>query len=197
MAWLKRPHFSAVLKFAVSITGEEGKPLLVFYIIAVCVGLFYWNRIAANGWVVALFASCLFLPAGIVLLISETYRPLFSSRYFIFSMSFLEILAAAGIVRLLYAVAPILNSSGALLLALILMFSMIGVKDYFTRFQKEDWKGLCDFLAAHCSSPEDPAPYIIRPGHNAISFTTVASSQYRIQSWKMRSQMAINRKSVH
>lgn len=164
LVWVTRPTFDTLMQFSILVTGNQGIQLLVLYIVAVVVGILvgvsWWQKDVLKNWVSALFAICLFLPAGTALLISSVRTPIFVDRYFLFSVSFLSILAAVGIVKLIYANKIVLKLCGVLTLVLIVVFSISGTRKYFTDYQKENWKDASALLTKNCSGSEHLRLYL-------------------------------------
>ncbi len=154
LAWINKPTINYILQFAIAITGGQGMPLFVFYFVAVSFGLLAGRAWQQNEtfkkWIPVLFASCLFLPVAIILFVSAVYKPFFVYRYFLFLMPFFSIFAAVGIVKLIYTKNLIPMLMGILLFSLITIFSILGVKNYFTKFQKENWRDVSKFLSENC-----------------------------------------------
>jgi 4-amino-4-deoxy-L-arabinose transferase-like glycosyltransferase len=173
LSWITKPNIETIIDFAFSITGISDRWIL-FYVFAVIAGfLMGWiwtKKDIAKNWVIILFASCLLLPACLVLIESELHTPLFDPRYFIFSQPFLAIIAAFGIVKILHMQNYIAKFCGALLLIFIVIFSIIGVQNYFTYFKNEDWRGVAQFLGAECSGNDELRLYYPRWTQDFTSF---------------------------
>jgi 4-amino-4-deoxy-L-arabinose transferase-like glycosyltransferase len=158
LSFLGKPGLPSLIGLFILIAGTNYK-WVIFYVLAVLSGFFVgriWSKKEiAKDWVVVLFASCSFLPACLAWIESELHTPLFDARYFIFSQPFLAIIAAFGIVKLLRMQSHIVRFCGALLLVLVVIFSIIGVQNYFTSYKNEDWRGVAQFLGAECSGENE------------------------------------------
>jgi len=131
---------------------------IIFYVIAVLAGLFVgwtWSKKEiAKKWALVLFVSCSVLPACLVWIESELHTPLFDAHYFLFSEPFMAVIAAFGIVKMLHMESRVAKFCGALLFGLVIMFSLMGVKNYFTSYKNEDWRGVSQLLEAECSGAD-------------------------------------------
>jgi mannosyltransferase len=153
-----KPGLASLIGVFILMAGTNYK-WVIFYVLAVLsgflVGWIWSKKEIAKDWVIVLFASCAFLPACLVWIESELHTPIFDALYFLFSEPFLVIIAAFGIVKLLRMQSHITKFCGALLFALVLIFSIIGVQNYFTHYKNEDWRGVAQFLGTECSGEND------------------------------------------
>ena len=101
-------------------------------------------------------ASCLFLPVAIALVLSKVMTPIFVSFYLLLVLPYLAVLAAVGIVTLAglggkgQKLVETTIPAGIVALVLTLALSAMGVKSYFETFQKENLRGVAQFLVAEC-----------------------------------------------
>lgn len=166
ISWVSMPTLDSVVKFAIRITGNQGILLLTLYIFTVSIALLVGvnARLQKNflaRWRCTLLANCLFLPIVLSLVLSKILTPIFLDRYLILVMPHLAVLAAVGIVtfvtlfwenkKLKFTTIPVATT----IFVLMVILSAIGVKSYFENFQKEDWKGVAQYLSANCSTPKD------------------------------------------
>lgn len=158
LSFLGKPGLASLIGVFILMGGTTYK-WIIFYVIAALAGLFVgriWNKKEiAKDWVIVLFVSCSFLPACLVWVESELHTPLFDANYFLFSEPFIAVIAAFGIVKLLRMRSYGIKFCGALLLALIVIFSIIGVRNYFANYKNEDWRGVAQFLEAECSGENE------------------------------------------
>ncbi|HUO55812.1 MAG TPA: glycosyltransferase family 39 protein [Candidatus Paceibacterota bacterium] len=156
--WIGKPTILSIGKLVLALTGNGGIILVLAYVACIGVGTFlrvHWQeKDGAKDWVTILFLNALFLPLILVLLLSTVGVQLFVNRYFIFCIPFLVILAAIGITKLFYK--PLWGKTfAAILLISIVTFSVVGLKSYFTNYQKEDWRDLTGYLLLGCGSSND------------------------------------------
>lgn len=96
------------------------------------------------------YALLLFFPIILTVLISIV-KPIFVNRYLLFVMPYLAIITAYGIVSLFrFNKWSNKNYIGSALLLLFISLSIMGVKNYFSTFQKEDYRGVAQFMSHNC-----------------------------------------------
>lgn len=162
LAWIPEPTLGSVNKFVIELTGKQGGVLLALYFFAGSIGLLagvgaWLQKNLITKWKFTLMANCLLLPVAIALVLSKVMTPIFMPYYLLFVMPYLAILAAVGIVTLAtlgwnnrkFRIITI--PVGIAVLALTVTLSVMGIKSYFKTFQKEDWKGVTQFLTKECS----------------------------------------------
>lgn len=193
IAWISEPTLSDVRNFAIKLTGKQGEPLLALYLLLGSIGLLagaraWLRKNLVTKWNFTLMASCLFLPVAIVLVLSKVMTPIFMPYYLLFVLPYLAVLAAVGIVtlaslgcksrKLLVITIPV----GIAVLVLTLALSATGVKSYFETFQKEDFRGVAQFLAADC--PEGLRLYdVVWMERNVTYYNANLKSQVEIWQW--------------
>jgi hypothetical protein len=103
--WIWRPGFHDVLDFGEHLAGNDGWPLLLLYAAACLAAILPLRgrlfRLGAGGdvWRLQFLLIWLLFPVALTLLLSLA-RPVFLGRYFIFCLTALIILAAAGLANL-------------------------------------------------------------------------------------------------
>jgi uncharacterized membrane protein len=162
ITWITEPTLSTVKWFIICITGGWGKRLALLYLFFGIIGFlfgegFLYRQDTITRWKFSLMASCLLTPVITVLIISKSIIPVFVDRYFIFVISYLAVLTAAGFVafssfiyksgkyRLIFILA------GIFIFALFTLFSAKGIQNYYNYFVKEDWRSTTVFLETKCS----------------------------------------------
>lgn len=112
------------------------------------------RRPSDEGWKLLLLTLWFVLPVVGSFLASQVV-PMFLTRYLIVAVPALALLAAEGLTRL-----P--RWLGAVALATILVFSVVGLRDWYT-LPKDDWRSVTDYLADK-ADPDDPL-FFVRPSH--------------------------------
>jgi uncharacterized membrane protein len=154
--WIRRPGLHDALEFADHLTGNAGWPLVLLYVGACIVAIFAPDNAAPASeeestwpsWRVRFLTLWLLFPVGATLLLSLA-RPLFVSRYFIFCLPALLILAAAGLARLRK------SWLSALTLAAMLLFSLQGTLSYYDHdfdLQRDDSQGATNYILSHAQA---------------------------------------------
>jgi hypothetical protein len=190
LGWISAISLVGLETFAITLTGGDGGKLVGVYFIAVCAGILAYSM-RKNGdiykkWICVLFLNSFILPILFILIISKIYLPLFVDRYFIFSLVFMTILAAVGIVWLLYAKNYMLKIGGVLLFIVITIFSFLGAWNYLNRQYKEDWRGVSKFLTAECADPQNLRLYWTEW---TADFTSFYNNQLKTQDQALEDQI--------
>lgn len=140
--WIPRPTFYEILQFAEHIAGNAGIFLLLLYLAACALALFYGRH---ESWNLRFLCLWLIFPVGLVLLLSLA-RPLFLGRYFIFCLPPFVILAAFGLSRL---PKTWMMSVG---MAAMLLLSLAGTSSYYARdfdLDRDDSQGATNYILDH------------------------------------------------
>jgi hypothetical protein len=134
--------------------------LLSLYLISIAVGIavmFFRSRDPKNitaTWKAVLIASCTFLPIGMNILVSLAF-PVFVFRYLLYTMPYLTVLAAIGIVSLLYNERLKLSTVlTAVMLGAMVWISVVNDISFLNDYRKEDWRGAARLLRNECVTPE-------------------------------------------
>jgi hypothetical protein len=162
ISWISELTFSDIREFALYLTGKEGEPLLILYLLAGSIGLLtgvraWLGKNLIEKWKFTLMANCLFLPVVSVLVLSKVITPMFMPHYLLLVMPYLTVLTGVGIVTLAslkwksLKLWVITLPAGLAILVLIVALSAAGVKSYYEDFRKEDFRGAAQFLTGECS----------------------------------------------
>ena len=156
IAWIQTPTPEAIEAFLTEITGNQGGLLVALYIYTAIAGVIIEAiRVNKQGevfskWKLVLIACSLILPVVLTLLISFI-KPIFVDRYLLFIMPYLAIFAAYGIVSFVDLDKwKSRNFIGVVLLLIFILLSVIGIKNYFSTYQKEDYRGVAKFMSHNC-----------------------------------------------
>ncbi|PYX80895.1 MAG: hypothetical protein DMG70_21555 [Acidobacteria bacterium] len=167
--WIQRPGTRDLYQFAGQITGNGGVLLVLAYACASIAGLLPINptpwRVPWHGWRERFLLVWLLFPVLFTLAVSLV-RPLFLSRYFVFCLPPLVLLAAAGIARV--------NRTLLLVpaLAAFLALSLKGTLSYYDHdfdLTRDDWAGVSNHLLAH-SRPKDGLVFYVAMGRMPYQF---------------------------
>jgi mannosyltransferase len=149
--WIPRPGLSYLGYGGLFLTGNGGIYLAGIYVVA-CIAAIapafrgrFTPRVAFEAWRYRFLLLWLLFPIIFVFLISQL-KPFFLTRYFIFTLPALVLLAAAGLARLRNR----WLLAGALLVFAIL--SIRGVTSYYEQdfdIAREDWRSATRYLLAH------------------------------------------------
>jgi mannosyltransferase len=147
-AWISRPSLDYPFEFFRSLFNRYGGLVLIFaisYVSPIVLWFFNQGRLKELRNNQQTSASSdrvlfwwLFLPVGIVLLLSWLYKPMAIHRYLIISLPAAYLLAARSIERI-----PIHLTQkylAAALLGLFLIFDLIIIKQYYTKPHKEQFR---------------------------------------------------------
>lgn len=158
ISWIPYPTVKSLVDFLIGLSGNRGPSLMVLYVCAAITGVSFQifkmrkQKDILDEWKLMLIVCCLVLPIGLAFLISSI-TPIFVSRYFLFVMPYLTLLAAAGIINLLsfgeWKKGKII---GIIVLLVIISLQTIGVKNYFENFKKEDYRSLTKYMSKNCIS---------------------------------------------
>ena len=152
--WIPVLSLDQVHDLALKLTGMGGTPLLIIYLVSLLAGILValearGSRLASIvRWKYGLVIGWLFIPVIITVAYSAFIEPSLVPRYLIVSLPALILLAAAGIhqvYRILPARVPLFSTA---LVVLVIAFSTRGVYGYYSEFEKEDWRGVANFLAS-------------------------------------------------
>jgi len=172
ISWISGLMDKNIRIFPFEITGYQGVPLLILYLLTVFVGLHSGVRIwlqkdYVTKWRFILIAGCLIFPVAMALTVSKLLIPIFLDRYLLIIMPYMSIMAAIGIVTLNtlgqeYVIPRFLYDLTAItLFVLIIALSFLGIRMYFNNAQKEDWRGASGALTVSCSAPTDLRLYYV------------------------------------
>lgn len=174
LAWIEEPTFESLNYFLNQITGDQGKQLLTLCLIVGGIGLIiersWLNKNLFAKWKYSLLVSCLFVPPITLLIISHYWSPIFINRYLLFIMPYLLIFIAIGITNFIISEFKIFKIIGVIVLISIICFSILGVKNYFLQYQKEDWRGLSQYMTSNCLATEDFRLYYVTWISNFTSY---------------------------
>jgi mannosyltransferase len=159
IGWITQPTFETVKEFFIEVTGNQGESLAIVYLLLGVIGFVFGVKFENQKnfftrWKFWLMASCFIFPIFSALIISKVIVPIFVKRYLIYILPYLAILAAAGIMSIVFLgkKARYLSASvGIIVLILFTFLSSKGVQNYYNNFQKEDWRGEAQILASKCS----------------------------------------------
>jgi len=151
LRWIPKPGLADLKQWLLFTTGNDGMFLAMLYIVMILAAIWrpeVWKRLRHIGW--ASWRYCFLLlwllfPVIFVFLLSQL-KPFFLSRYFVFTLPALALLAACGVCRLR---APILIG---LLLFAFAFFSMKGVSHYYERdfdIAREDWRSATRYVVTN------------------------------------------------
>jgi hypothetical protein len=161
LSWVPLTDFSRVRTFAVYITGMQGEPLLILYLllgsIGILAGIRAWlGKTLVAKWKFTLMVCCLFLPLVLSMVISRVVTPIFDYKYLLLILPYLAVLAAIGIALVSLGWNIRMNRLinipiGIAIVILTLTLSTVGIKSVFnsTR-EKDDFRRAAQFLAKNC-----------------------------------------------
>jgi mannosyltransferase len=149
--WIPRPTLSSLKDCARLLTGNGGIPLALGFL-AACAGALlpvfragFVERVSWESWRHRYLLLWLVFPVGFIFVISQL-KPFFLTRYFIFTLPALVLLACSGLARL----RPRWLLAGAL--ALFTIFSLRGIFSFYERdfdIGREDWRPVAQYLLSH------------------------------------------------
>ncbi len=156
IGWINAPDWETVYESLISLTGNGGSVLLLLYLVPLFVALFLATRafrssgLSIQTWKYAFILTWLVAPVGALLAVS-LITPVFVSRYLLISLPPLLIVAALTIDRL-WGARTTARLAAAAIAALLVALSAVGDKDYYTEFEKEDWRGAVNVVASQWQS---------------------------------------------
>jgi len=150
LRWIPRPGLSDLGYCSLFLTGNGGIYLTAIYIVFCVVAFVPFRfpiaqRVSFDSWKYRFLLLWLLFPILFVFLISQ-FKPFFLTRYFIFTLPALALLASAGLARL---------PSRWLLAGTLLVMAMLslrGVVSYYSQdfdISREDWRSASRYLFAH------------------------------------------------
>lgn len=147
ITWVPMPDFNIIKDFFINICGNYGGFLVIVYLLTA----FFGFKSESKKWKWQLIGLSFCLPIFLSLAISPI-RPIFWSRYLLLTLPFLVILTARGILSLIdFDKWNKKNFLGIILLLFFIVFSMLGINDYFKNFKKEDFRGVAKILSENCN----------------------------------------------
>jgi uncharacterized membrane protein len=154
LSWDTAPTFSSIKNLGIELTGNQGETLYALYLLASLIGILvkrvWLQKDLIRTWSFTLIVSSLILPISLMFVFSRLITPIFADRYLLFTMPYLAVLTAIGIVELVTARSKVIRVIGIVILLTIVGLSVFGVKNYFEKYQKEDWRGVSQFLTEKC-----------------------------------------------
>ncbi len=148
IAWIRRPTAASFYYFLLALTGNGGNVLLVLYfaLAAMAAAMLILRRAQVQNsrarWGIVFALSWLVAPIAVTLIFSLA-RPVFLSRYLVYCVPALVLLAAAGLVRL-----PSIWLQAAVVL-LLAWFSGQGIQSYYRGdfdLSREDWRAATRYV---------------------------------------------------
>lgn len=168
-SWVPSPTLHGIYDVFYTLSGngefagsEGGKPIFLAYFLACFAAVGWWasmwkNRKSSEFWRIGLLLCWLFIPLGLVLLIS-LHQSMFLNRYLLICVPAMVLLAAAGVSALK------LRSLMSAALLLIAGLSASGLAQYYHfRSQRQEWKLATDHILTQ-ASPGDTAIFYVAPG---------------------------------
>jgi uncharacterized membrane protein len=196
MGWIPALSFNQILEFFMEITGYQGIVLATLCVTLAMAGIIIAFTKASKQkdiyikWKTTLAVLCLILPITLTVLISLV-QPLFVNRYLIFILPYLEIFVAESIVCLMYLnrfknktyfgtpISLIFNYIGLFTLLSLTILSSVGIKNYFTATQKEDYRGVSKLMSKNClNSLRLYFPLYVQIGGYGIYYNNNLYSQF-------------------
>jgi uncharacterized membrane protein len=162
ISWIPEPSVKIVKQFLQNMSGYAGGMSLIYlYLAFVCIGILAGLGVGSRQdlltrWKFTLLAGSLFLPVVAALVVSKILLPVFISRYLLYVMTYMVVLAAFGIVtigsfgkksKVLRSIFTTAEIAG---LVLCVHFSTMGIQSYYENAKKEDWRAATQFLATKC-----------------------------------------------
>ena len=186
-----RPEFSAIdiYRFAVDITGNGGILLLLAYLVplvfacVMAVNTWFSSRGTYEGWKYAFLLSLLFLPVLITILFSVLVTPAFISRYLIIILTPLVLLTGTGILQIFQLKPMRLPVIAVVATVAVLAFSAKGTYAYYTEYEKQDWRGVAEFVASEWQ-PGDGMLFYTPWMDNVLEYYI---KEFRVEPSEMRS----------
>jgi glycosyltransferase involved in cell wall biosynthesis len=168
-SWVPSPTLHGIYDVFYTLSGnaefagsEGGKSIFLAYLLACFAAVGWWastwkNRKSPEFWRIALLLCWLFIPLGLVLLISLR-QPMFLNRYLLICVPAMALLAAAGVSALK------LRSLMSAALLLIAGLSASGLAQYYHfRGHRQEWKLATDHILTQ-ACPGDTAIFYVAPG---------------------------------
>lgn len=151
--WIVKPSLETVKYFAFEISGKQSY-LVGLFLAAIGAGLVgvikKWQHLElVEKWKMGLITSCLVVPVVAMVGISVVIKPIFVDRYALFVMPYLALLVAVGIGWLIEDGWWGKLMGGSLLVAIIGL-SLVGVRNYYQTFQKEDFRKVAELMEVEC-----------------------------------------------
>lgn len=155
LSWIPRPGLYGLWQLAERMTGNAGPLLVVLYAAAVLAAVLAGNiersdTQGSNVWRNRFLLLWMFVPVLLVLVVSMA-RPIFVTRYFIFSLPALLLLAARGLARIRF---------GWLLAATLLVFLGLSLGGTLTYYHErstspdDNWRAASKYLLSN-ARPSD------------------------------------------
>jgi 4-amino-4-deoxy-L-arabinose transferase-like glycosyltransferase len=153
LSWVSRPGLHALWQLADRMTGNGGPLLVLLYAIAVLAAVLSRNidnrdQTGWNSWRTRFLLYWTFLPVLMVFAISIA-RPIFVTRYFIFSLPALLLLTACGLARI---------RAGWLFAVTLLVFLALSLRGTAIYFQErsaspdDNWRAASQYLVNNARS---------------------------------------------
>jgi len=161
IAWIPRTKMQDIFSLMIKLAGNNGHALLYLCLIAAGIGILigagvWLKRDPAVRWKFMLVASCFFIPVVLILAVSQ-FIPDLVSRYLLYTMPYLVILTAVGIVILatlgnnrVFRFVTI--SIGVIFLVTVVWYSLSGDKRYFIKSEKMDYRGITALMTQECGT---------------------------------------------
>lgn len=193
ISWIEAPTYDSFMRYALRVTGNQGKPLMILYSCTLVIGLVAFmhaliRKDPHTKFRLVIVVAGLVLPVVLSLVFSYFKTPIFLDRYLILTMPYLALLSSIGIVSLTSIwskVAPVkLLTTGlsASLVGAMIVLSSFGINTYFSDFTKENWRGLSAYLSENCTSSEDlRLYYMIYMERDASYYNSLLKSQ--VSDW--------------
>jgi uncharacterized membrane protein len=161
ISWVAEPTFNSVRNFGIKLAGNQGMPLLIVYLVLASVGLLIGilsvlHKDLISKWKFTLVVLCLLMPVATSLIFSKLVTPIFGPFYLIYTMQYLAILAAIGITALVTLglknenLGMVVLPTMVTVLGLMIVLSAMGINTYFTKYQKEDYRAVAQFIPKAC-----------------------------------------------
>lgn len=178
LAWIPRPGWQEVSRFLTALTGNAGWPLVTLYCVAIVIVIIFLRQKPSteDRGATQFLLFWLFAPILLIFLISQL-RSFFLTRYFLFLLPPLLLLAARGIQYLPR------TSSRLLALVLFLALSWQGLRSSYAHdldVPREDWRQASAYVLNHA-----------QPGDALVFHTLMGRMPFEFYRWDARGPIVV------
>jgi mannosyltransferase len=140
ISWIVAPSLHSLVHLPSDLAGSSSLALLLLML----AGYGFVRAVAdRQGWQAAFLAAWLVVPVVLDFAVSRLGHPLFVSYYLIVVLPALLLLAALGVTRLPW------RASRAIVLGLLVVLSAVGIRDWYTHPDLENYRGATRYLLSN------------------------------------------------